>query len=472
MENVVLQEAKTVAIQPRLIPGDTDILKVVQANALATSVQDMTLLERRIILLALAVINRSDQELPYVRIYTSDIKRTFGVAYNSLGAELNEATGKLMTRYAVFLRTRHGSYSKISWVNEVHFTSGLDSEDGMSYIDIQLHPAISRYVLQLTGRFFSVPVGVLARFRSMYSLRLCEILMAESRGGKVRQVNFDLPELKEILGCNTKAYHNFSNFRQRVLEPSQTENKEAGFLTFDWETINRGRQVIGLKFSVQVNHGAMSIDDFREFESQDQDIRRLALENSMRESGFTENPRAYTDRLGVDLVERIYTECRQVQMQNKGTKSEIRNFGGFLHSQLKQALENPPPAKGAIADDGFEHLTPQQLQAVADRLVQALAAARLEYVMQRWAELGEGEQNALRERMMRELDEWTLAALRKAGGEEGVAFHSAIRRILEAEGLTYPAPLASIRAFVSDDGLAKYRPDLRQKILRYAEEAE
>lgn len=165
-------------------------------------------------------------------------------------------------------------------------------------------------------------------------------------------------------------------------------------------------------------------------------------------------------------------ECRQTQARNRGTKNEIRNFGGFLHSQLKQALENPPAAKGTIAEDGFEHLTSQQLHDVAEGLVQALAAARLEYAMKRWAELSEPERSALRARMARELDEWTLATLRKAGNDEGVAFRSAVRRMLEAEGLTYPAQLASVRAFVSNGELAKYRPDLRQKILQRAEEAE
>lgn len=164
-------------------------------------------------------------------------------------------------------------------------------------------------------------------------------------------------------------------------------------------------------------------------------------------------------------------ECRQAQVRNRGTKNEIRNFGGFLHSQLKQAIENPPAVKGTISDDGFEHLTSQQLHDVAEMLVQAWAAARLEYAMERWAELSEPERNMLRTRMARELDEWTLATLRKAGNEEGVAFRGAVRRMLEADGLTYPAQLASVRAFVSDDDLAKYRPELRQKILQRAEEA-
>ena len=315
-------------IQPRLIPGDVETLVVTQSNALATSIQAMTLLERRIITLALAVLQRSDTELPYVRIYSSDVRRTYGLAHNSVNQELNDASGRLISRYAEFIRSRHGSNSRIAWVNEVHYTSGQDSELGMAYVDVQLHEKLSRYVLQLQGSFFKVPFWVLAKLNSVYSIRLCEILMAESQNGRSARIEFDLEELIQILDCDTKSYRaNFSNFRRRVLESAQSELEAVGFLTFTFDTVRRGRKVVGIKFDVKVDQRATRDEIGANFD--DEDVRRVTLENTMREGGFTENPRVYLDKLGVDLVERIYRECRRVQTDSRGTQergSQLRRF--------------------------------------------------------------------------------------------------------------------------------------------------
>ena len=453
------------AIQPRLIPGDVESLVVTQANALATSIQDMSLLERRVLILALAVLSRSDSELPFVRIYNSDIRRAFNIHYGTLGGALDEVTNKIMTRYAVFMRGRHGSNSKISWVNEVHYTSGNDSEDGMSYIDIQLHPKMSSYVLQLTGKFFSVPLTVLAKFRSVYSMRLCEILTAESQAGKIPSIYFDLPELKTILSCDTKSYQNFSNFRQRILEPALTENKDVGFLSFDYELVRRGRKVIGIKFRVAVNTGSTS-DALDHFELGEQHVRRLALENSMREAGFKESPRAFIERLGVDTVEQIYRECRAIQGKNRGTKQEIRNFGGFLHKRLKDELDNPIVQRqvAPTLDEGDTQLSSDEIHKIADTFLQELTRERTEYAMQTFELFDPDAQALIRQRMPQELDPWTLENLKRSNWE-GSLYRSAVRRVLENSELQYPEHLRSAEAYVTEEKLHRYPEGAHQKII-------
>lgn len=453
------------AIQPRLIPGDVESLVVTQANALATSIQDMSLLERRVLILALAVLSRSDTELPFVRIYNSDIRRAFNIHYGTLGGALDEVTNKIMTRYAVFMRGRHGSNSKISWVNEVHYTSGNDSEDGMSYIDIQLHPKMSSYVLQLTGKFFSVPLTVLAKFRSVYSMRLCEILTAESQAGKISSIYFDLPELKTILSCDTKSYKNFSNFRQRILEPAFAENKDVGFLSFDYDLVRRGRKVIGIKFHVVVNSSSTS-DTLDHLELGEQHVRRLALENSMREAGFTESPRIFIERLGVDTVEHIYRECRAIREKNKSTKMEIRNFGGFLHKRLKDELENPSTRRHDIPtlEEGVTKLSSDEVHQIADALLQDFTRERTEYAMQTFEKLDPDAQDLIRQRMPHELDPWTLENLKRNNWGGGL-YRSAVRRMLENNDLVYPEHLQSAEAYATTEKLQHYPADARQKIL-------
>lgn len=462
-------EPRQHAIQPRLIPGDVDALVVTQANALATSIQNMSLLERRLLLLTLAVLRRADTELPYVRIYSSDVRRAFDLNHNSLNTELNDASGKLMTRYAEFLRTRHGSNSKVSWVNEIHFTTGKDSEVGMAYVDVQLHPRMAQYVLQLTGNFFRVPLQVLAQFRSLYSMRLCEILAAESQGGRRTEIYFEVDDLKRVLDCDRPSYTNFSNFRQRVLEPARVENAEVGHVAFSYETVKRGRAVVGLRFFV--SHSPERSDEDRlDIEPTDDDVRRLALENAFREAGFTDNPKSYFDRLGVDRVDRVYREARKIQAGSRGTKSEIQNFGGFLHARLKSALELPTLTVQADIAPEYKHLTGSEIQAEAEALVQALAADRTAAAWDHWENLPEKERFKLKARVAA-LDPWTQENIEREG-EVGPSFRGAVRRLLEASEFTYPEHLKAIRTYAAKKSRSHYSAEVRDKILRVAEEIE
>lgn len=453
------------AIQPRLIPGDVESLMVTQANTLATSIQNMSLLERRILLLTLAVLRRADTELPYVRIYSSDVRRAFDLNHNSLNAELNDASGKLMTRYAEFLRSRHGSNSKVSWVSEIHFTTGKDSEVGMAYIDVQLHPRIAQYVLQLTGNFFRVPFSVLAQFRSIYSMRLCEILTAESQAGRRTEVYFELEDLKRVLDCEKPSYRNFSNFRQRVLEPARAENSEVGYLAFIYEVVKRGKAVVGLQFSVAYSPEKAEEDQFA-IEPTEDDVRRLALENAMREAGFTDNPKTYIDKLGLDMVDKVYRETRKVQTANRGTKGEIKNFGGFLQVRLRNALERPTLSLQPELGPGFKHLTGLEIQAVAEELVQELARKRTMAAWQHWESSPEPQRAAVR-RKIEALDPWTQENIQREG-EEGPSFKGAVRRVLEDSGFEYPERLRTVQAYVTNENLAGYTNDIKEKIVRVA----
>ena len=457
--------SKPMAIQPRLIPGDVDSLMVTQANTLATSIQNMSLLERRILLLTLAVLRRADTELPYVRIYSSDVRRAFELNHNSLNNELNEATGKLMTRYAEFLRTQYGSNSKVAWVNEIHFTSGRDSEVGMAYIDVQLHPRMAQYVLQLTGNFFKVPFSVLAQFRSLYSMRLCEILTAESQGGRRAEVYLEVEELKRVLDCAKPSYKNFSNFRQRVLEPARAENGEVGYLGFVYETVKRGKAVVGLQFSVTFRSDGTAQDQFA-MEPTEDDVKRLALENAIREAGFTDNPKIYIDRLGVDAVDKVYREARKLQIANRGMRNEIKNFGGFLHVRLKAALEHPVLALGLEAVKGSRHLTGTEIQAAAEELVQELARERTAAAWRYWETCSDKQRTDLRVKLAL-LDPWTRENIEREG-EDGASFKGAVRRVLENNGFEYPDRLRSVGAFVTDEDLSGYQDGIREKILRVA----
>ena len=455
--------------QPRLIPGDVKSLVVKQSNSLATSIQEMTLLERRVLLLALAVLQRSDTRLPVVRIYAGDVRRIFQLNRNSLNSELDEVSSKLLGRYVEFYRSRHGSNSRIAWVSEIHYTAGPDSETGQAYLDLQLHDRMATHVLQLNERFFKVPLWVQARCTSEYSLRFLDILMAESHSGRKKSVAFDLDDLFTILKSHRKSYaKNFSNFRRRVLEPVQNELKEIGFLTFEYEPIKRGRKIIALSFQVAVNH-ALEGDDLVEYH--DEDVRRLALENQFRQAGFSGNLQPYFNSLSLDQIEEVYRQARAEERQARESKSPIRNFGAFLRFKLEDAAQNPvrklPPT---LFENGSISLTSVELQRKADDLVQEFTEARTNFAWETYQALDEDSGERVRSTALT-IDPWTAQQINQQGGESSNLFRHAVRRVLEEEGLVYPEKLADIDAYLAEMSLEEYDKETVERVLALARDA-
>ena len=458
-------ERQELTHQPRLIPGDVSGLSVTQSNALGTSIQEMSLLERRVILLVLAVLQRADVELPYVRIYAGDIRRVFGLSRNSISEELDAVSGQLVGRSAKFIFDKHGSNLKIPWVFRVYFIAGPASENGQAYLDVKLHPDIEEHTLQLKKNFFQVPLWVLARCTSEYSIQMCNLLMADSHSGK-KAFTIELPVLHKILNCHEKSYtRNFSDFRRRILLPTQEELAEIGYITFGYETIKRGHKVIALKFTVQVNDNGTTDEDAAEAEA---DVRRLALDNAIRNLGYSGSLTKYVNVLGVDLVEKIYEEARREIAASQGSKSEIRSPGAYLRSKLENALLNPPVPMITVEQDGQRRLTTSEMRAIATEFVEDFTADRTDYSNEVFQTLESDSRERIRETAWNQ-NQFALARL-KAAGEDSTAFRLVIKNVLEEEGLEYPEHLASLVAYSKHSDLSKYRLEDATRILEWAEE--
>ncbi len=460
-----VEEQKQLTHQPRLIPGDVSGLAVTQSNALGTSIQEMSLLERRVILLVLAVLQRADVELPYVRIYAGDIRRVFGLSRNSISEELDAVSGQLVGRSAKFIFDKHGSNLKIPWVFRVYFIAGPASENGQAYLDVKLHPDIEKHTLQLKKNFFQVPLWVLARCTSEYSIQMCNLLMADSHSGK-KPFTIDLPVLHKILNCHEKSYtRNFSDFRRRILLPTQEELAEIGFITFDFETIKRGHKVIALKFTVKVNDNSATDEDAAEAEA---DVRRLALDNAIRNLGYSGSLTKYINALGVDLVERVYEEARHEITISKASKNEIRNPGAYLRSKLENALDNPPVPIITVDQDGQRRLNATEMRSIATELVEDFTADRTEHANGVFQALGAEARERVREAAWNQ-NEFARARL-KVAGEDSTAFRLMIKHVLEEEGLEYPQRLSSLAAYCEEGELSEYRPEDAARILEWAQE--
>lgn len=441
-------------IQRRSVPNETHRLVVTQSNDLAGSIQDMSLTEKRLVLLAAAVIRQADTELAAVRFDINDYRRIYSITNNNLVSELLDIVSTITTRNIIL---PHGKSSRTSFsvVNTFTVVSGPDSETGRAYAVIELHRDMARFFLGLDGNFFTMPLLVYSTYRSNYALRMGEILASGNRGSRNYLLSFATEDLKLKLDC--QHYTNFAQFRRRVLEPAKKENEEIGYLTFDWDEHKQGRTIETLTFRVSLKRDAWMA------ERQRTDVSRLALENKLRTLGFDRVPPEYAEVLGVERLQKLIAEVTQYVEERRKTSDPVRNPGAYLRKRLEgeMARERVPSAIGAATESGVEQplkarrlKTSQERFQLADELIGALSRARDDHALNVFADLSVEERDELLNLMMADVLSpipTLIAPHQRPASEEAlseITRRMATIRLLERRNLvTYTGKLADPAAF-------------------------
>jgi len=110
-----------------------------------------------------------------------------------------------------------------------------------------LHPDLKPYILDIKERYTKYFYQSMTGLNSMYSMRLYELLKQyEFRKNK----NFQIEELKFLLGIGEEKYTKYTDFRKRVILSSQKELKEKTDISFEFEEIRERRRVVRLDFKI------------------------------------------------------------------------------------------------------------------------------------------------------------------------------------------------------------------------------
>lgn len=462
-------------MQRRPLPRETQRLVVTQSNDLAGSIQDMNLTEKRLVLLAAAVIRQADTELPTVQFDISDYRRLFNIVNNNLVSELLDIVSSITTRNIVLA---HGKSSRASYsvVNTFAVVTGPDSETGRAYVVLELHRDMARFFLKLDGNFFSMPLLVYSAYRSNYALRVGEILAGSGRGDRRYTAEFTTDDLKRRLSC--EHYANFAQFRRRVLEPAKRENDDIGYLTFDWDEHKSGRSIDRLTFHVTLHKDAWKA------ERQTSDIRRIALDNKLRQLGFDKIPTTYYEVLGHDRVQELADEVLAQVEERRKTAKPVHNPGAYLRTRIEGeiGLARKIPDVPEETHEAFSPPRPQRLQgsqqrfSLSDELVNQLNQARSDHALAVFESLESETREDLTAAMLKDVFSPipTLVFLQQRPGQEATLSEPvrrmALIRLLERRGLvTYSGSLSNPRAFEDERKLlSALHPEDREAVIGIA----
>jgi plasmid replication initiation protein len=241
-----------VRLDPEALTGERNVN---MSNTLARSAQGLTLAEKRVIAIGLALtdsvpakalIESSRQRGWAIKIQAGDYAETFDLDSDTAYEQLKDAGDKLMTRQARWLvKTPRGiKETKSNWC------SGVTYHHGEGWAEIRFTHEVAPHLLALREKFVTYKLKQAAALRSLYSWRLFECLQSwKSTGVWIPTIE----EFAYTMEVPEKYRADFAQMRRRVIEPAVAELIRKGGLLIEWKPRKAGRKVVGLEFQFHQN---------------------------------------------------------------------------------------------------------------------------------------------------------------------------------------------------------------------------
>lgn len=290
--------------------------------------------EMRIFVKMLTIINREDEDFKRYRIYLKDIISEFELEKNNRSyEELKKGAEKLASR-----EIRIPTLSDDGQAMELftHIVSGarsfVDSKQG-KYIELDFHPDMKPYLLQLQTKFLMYDVRNVLKLPSSFSIRIYELLKQYETIGKRKM---SVEEIKEMLDIKDK-YSLYANLKQRVIMKAQTDLEEFTDIKFTFEEVKRGKSVEFIIFYIFKNKNVIDRREGREevvieYQLTEKDVAATQIYNLLRNfKGSSKS--TVEDWLKKYSVEHIMNRLTFVKNQLEAGK-EIKNPMGLLQKMM------------------------------------------------------------------------------------------------------------------------------------------
>ena len=228
---------------------------VFQANQLVRSPKDdLSLVEAKLIRLAIAQIVKRDSELLTYTCNAKDLAAFLGFDIHNVYREFNHIGDSLLHK-AIYMETEHGT-NHFSWVTK----TGCTYMDGT--ITISLNPELKPYLIGLDKLFTAYGYELIMTFNTNRAIMLFELLSSyQNLSLRKRPMNdsnsmyvpdfikldsdeyiFTMEFLRKYFRCEDK-YKITADFLRRVIQdPLATINKNTT-MNASFRTVRKGRKI-------------------------------------------------------------------------------------------------------------------------------------------------------------------------------------------------------------------------------------
>lgn len=276
---------------------------VVQANELVRSRQDdLTLLEAKIIRLAITQVLKNDTDFRTYSCYITDLAEFLGISKDNIYRDMKDLSLSLMKK-SIFIRDyskmKNGkpNYKIFHWVDSIEYKDGR--------ITFRLSESLKPYLLGLDELFTKYSYEAIIALPTTNSIRLYELLASwqMQQIKKAPKTNytkipiddnefiFSMDYLREYFNCSDK-YPNASDFIIKVIDKSVKFINENTLMRVSYRKHKQGRSITYIIFKLN-DWGELPQEVKEKFERSRKLIEQLQREQEERLADIDGNEYSY-----------------------------------------------------------------------------------------------------------------------------------------------------------------------------------
>lgn len=228
---------------------------IVKDNSLINASYSLSLVEQRLILLAVITTRQHDQNKEWdywlgkpITITADSYISNFGVTKQTAYEALRTACSSLFERRFSYQEKREKGIANVTsrWVSHIAYI------DDTATIELTLSPTVLPLITRLEKHFTSYELEQVKDLTSIYAIRLYELLICWRSAGKTPRI--ELSKLRENLGILEGEYKRMGQFKEKVLDFAISQINEHTDINSSYEQHKQGRTITGFTFRFKIKN--------------------------------------------------------------------------------------------------------------------------------------------------------------------------------------------------------------------------
>lgn len=296
---------------------------IIQSNKLVEAHYRLTLQEKRLVLWLIKSINRDDVDFKKYKLTITDFADMMGFNPKTQYKEMRKITKALISRTIELEDTETNVIIQMAWLCFVRW----EPKKGVCFLEF--HPELKPYLLQLQSQFTQIGFADLLGLKSVYAVRLFELLCQYEPIGK-RFMSVD--DLRLWCGLHCGEYELYADLKKRILNKAKSEINSKTDYEVNYKEVKESRKVTAIEWTIKKKTTLQKLQK----ESTQAICKELRSKHTileqMREYGFSKQgaTRALNDNEESDVVNAM--KAVEIQVQ----RGKVRNPKAMLVKAIQE----------------------------------------------------------------------------------------------------------------------------------------
>ena len=286
---------------------------VVKDNSLINASYTLSLVEQRLILLAIIEARETGKGIDtdtFLEIHAQHYADRFHVDVKNTYAMLSEAVMTLFNRQVTYMTMDEKRNKPEKRV--VRWVSGISYVEGAGIVKLRFAPEVVPLITRLEQNFTSYELMQVSNL-NLYATRLYELLVCWRSTGKTPII--EIGEFRSRIGLQEHEYKPMNNFKNRVLEPAIKQINEHTDITVKVEQHKTGRSITGFSFKFKQKQQPKSIESNRDPNTTDLFAKMTDAQRHMFSHKLSEMPEMSKYSQGTESYQQFAVRIADMLLQ-------------------------------------------------------------------------------------------------------------------------------------------------------------